>query len=144
MGAYAPTASVARMSAQQSQGAALRLAALLSGAGVMHFVRPKPFDSIVPAALPGDARTYTYASGVAELAVAGALLVPRTRRLGAAAAIALFVAVFPANVQMAASWLRSSKLSPAAKAVALVRLPLQIPLVTEALKARRNAPRRTT
>ncbi|MEE2031243.1 DoxX family protein [Rhodococcus chondri] len=131
------------MSAQQSQGAALRLAALLFGAGTMHFVRPKPFDSIVPDFLPGDARMYTYASGVAELSVAGALVVPRTRRLGAAAAAVLFVAVFPANVQMAVSWLRSSKLSPAAKAVALARLPLQIPLVTEALKARRNAPVRT-
>ncbi len=37
--------------------------------------------------------------------------------------------------------LRSPKLSPAAKAVSLARLPLQIPLVTEALKVRRTSSR---
>lgn len=107
----------------------------------MHFVRPAPFDSIVPKQLPGEARTYTYASGVAELAVATTLAVPRTRRLGGTLAAALFIAVFPANVQMAVSWLRSDKVSSAAKAVAAARLPLQIPLVTEALKVRRTAQR---
>lgn len=128
------------MSTQPSQRPALRLAALLLGAGAMHFVRPEPFDGIVPRSLPGKARTYTYASGVAEIAVGAALAVPRTRRVGGALAAALFVAVFPANVQMAVAWLRNSRISPAAKAVAVARLPLQIPLVTEALKARRNAP----
>ncbi|MFD6897335.1 hypothetical protein ACFWB0_22685 [Rhodococcus sp. NPDC060086] len=127
------------MSTQRSRGPALRLAALLAGAGAMHFVRPAPFDSIVPKQLPGEARTYTYASGVAELAVATTLALPRTRRLGGTLAAALFIAVFPANVQMAVSWLRSDKVSSAAKAAAAARLPLQIPLVTEALKVRRTA-----
>ncbi|PTR31707.1 putative membrane protein [Rhodococcus sp. OK519] len=122
-----------------SQAPALRLAAVLFGAGALHFVRPQPFDAIVPRALPGSARAYTYASGVAEIATATALAVPRTRRLGGGLAAALFIAVFPANVQMAVSWLRSNRTSTPAKAVAVARLPLQIPLVTEALKARRNA-----
>lgn len=39
--------------------------------GVLHFVKPEHFDRIVPRALPGSARFYTYASGVAELGVAG-------------------------------------------------------------------------
>ncbi len=83
---------------RSSQAPALRLAALLFGAGTLHFVRPRPFDAIVPRALPGSARTYTYASGVvAELATAAALAVPRTRRLGGTLATALFVAVFPAT-----------------------------------------------
>ncbi|MGU3582837.1 hypothetical protein ACLBYD_06510 [Rhodococcus sp. C26F] len=129
------------MSTKASQRSAIRLAGLLLGVGVLHFVRPEPFDGIVPRALPGDARTYTYASGVAEIAVAGALAVPRTRRLGGSLAAVLFLAVFPANVQMAVTWLRSPKLSPAAKAVSLARLPLQIPLVTEALKVRRTSSR---
>lgn len=141
MGAYAPRASVTRMSTHPSRRPALRLAALLFGTGVLHFVRPAPFDGIVPRSLPGEARTYTYVSGAAELAVAGALVVPRTRRLGGTLAAALFVAVFPANVQMAVSWLRSDRISPAAKAGALARLPLQIPLITEALKVRRTASR---
>src|SRR5699024_4393252 len=80
------------------------LATLLGAAGVLHFARPAPFDSIVPPALPGPARTYTYASGAAELATAALLAVPRTRRLGGIAAAALFVAVFPANLQMAYDW----------------------------------------
>ena len=73
------------------------LGVLLGGAGALHMVRPEHFDTIVPTALPGPARGYTYASGVAELAVAALLAVPRTRRLGGLAAAALFVAVFPAT-----------------------------------------------
>jgi len=126
------------MSTNAAQRSAIRLSGLLLGVGILHFVRPELFDGIVPRALPGDARTYTYASGVAEIAVAGALAAPRTRRLGGSLAAALFLAVFPANLQMAATWLRSPKLSPAAKALSLARLPLQIPLVTEALKVRRT------
>ena len=43
------------------------LAGMLSVIGILHFVAPKPFDSIIPAELPGSARFYTHASGVAEL-----------------------------------------------------------------------------
>lgn len=130
------------MSTQPTRASALRLAALLLGTGTLHFARPEPFDRIVPRALPGDARAYTYASGVAELAVGTALAFPRTRRLGGALAAALFVAVFPANIQMTVSWLRRARISPAAKVIAVVRLPLQIPLVTEAVKVWRSSPRR--
>ena len=65
---------------------------MLVGMGVLHFAAPKPFDTIVPAELPGSARFYTYASGVAEVATGALLLAPRTRQLGALAAVALFVA----------------------------------------------------
>ncbi len=84
-----------------SRKPALLMAAALFGMGVLHFVVPKPFDSIVPPKLPGRARTYTYASGVAEIGVASALAVPRTRRLGGRLAAALLIAVFPANIQFA-------------------------------------------
>ena len=69
---------------------------------------PEHYDAIVPRALPGSARFYTYASGVAELGIAGLLTVPTTRRAGALAAIALYTAVFPANVQMAWDWRHES------------------------------------
>ena len=124
--------------ATSARRSALALSGLLLGAGSLHFVAPKFFDAIVPRSLPGDARTYTYASGVAELAVGASLLVPRTRRLGGTAAAALFVAVFPANVQMAVDWVRSDKTSSAQKALAVGRLPLQVPLVIAALRARRS------
>ena len=111
------------------------LSALLAGAGTLHILRPEPFDTIVPPALPGPARGYTYASGVAELAVAGLLAVPRTRRLGGAAAAALFVAVFPANVQMAWNWRRKpAKL----QAIAYGRLPLQGLLVAGSEHVRKH------
>ncbi|MBF6269840.1 DoxX family protein [Nocardia farcinica] len=120
------------------RGPALALAAILFGAGVMHFVRPGFFDAIVPRALPGRARDYTYASGVAELGVAAALAVPRTRRLGGRLAAMLFVAVFPANVQMAVDVLGNEKAPRALKIGSLVRLPLQWPLVAAARRVARG------
>jgi uncharacterized membrane protein len=120
-----------------SQVPAQRLGAMLIGMGVLHFVAPKPFDTIVPAELPGGARFYTLASGVAEAATGAMLLAPRTRRLGALAAVAVFVGVFPANVNMVRLWW--AKGWPA-RIGAIARLPLQVPMITQALKIRRNAP----
>ena len=119
-----------------TQTAAYRVAAMLLGVGTLHFVAPKPFDTIVPAELPGSARFYTYASGVAEVGVGAALLPRRTRRLAALAAAALFVGVFPANVNMCRLWW--NKPWPM-RIAALARLPLQIPMVTTALKISRNS-----
>ena len=121
-----------------SQLPAYRAGAMLIGIGVGHFAAPKAFDGIVPAELPGDARFYTYASGVAEVGIGTMLLVPRTRRAGALAAILLYLAVFQANVNMVRLWW--DKPLPM-KLVALARLPLQLPMITQALAIRRNAPR---
>jgi uncharacterized membrane protein len=43
------------------------LAVLFGVMGTLHFVKPKPFERIVPRALPRK-RGLVYASGVAELA----------------------------------------------------------------------------
>ncbi|ACU75093.1 conserved hypothetical protein [Catenulispora acidiphila DSM 44928] len=107
------------------------LAGLLAAAAVTHFVAPRQYDAIVPRSLPGKPRTWTYASGVAEMAVAVAVANGKSRRQGGLAAAGLFVAVFPANVKMARDW--SDRPAPA-KAAALGRLPLQVPLVWWALK----------
>ncbi|MEV0297903.1 hypothetical protein [Nocardia sp. NPDC050710] len=117
---------------------ALALAALLFSSGVLHFVMPKTYDSIVPRALPGRARDYTYASGVAELGVAATLAVPRTRGLGGRLAALLFIAVFPANIQFTADMLASKKASRLVKVGSVLRLPLQIPLITQSLKVGRK------
>ena len=115
---------------------ALRMGAMLLGMGALHFVAPKPFDGIVPVELPGSQRFYTYASGVAELTTGALLLSPRTRRLGALSAVALFLAVFPANVNMVRLW----KNKPLVMRLgAIARLPLQIPMITSALKIHRNS-----
>ncbi len=115
---------------------AYRMGAMLLGIGTLHFVAPKPFDAIVPTELPGSQRFYTYASGVAELATGGLLLSPRTRKLGALTAVALFLAVFPANVNMVRLW-RDKPLFMRLGAIA--RLPLQIPMIAAALKIYRNS-----
>ena len=83
---------------------ALAVGGFVTVAGVMHFVNPSFFDAIVPPWLPPNQRFWTYASGVAELLVGPLVLLPRTRRIGAIAAIALFVAVYPANLYMTWDW----------------------------------------
>ncbi len=110
----------------------------LLGMGVLHFVAPKPFDAIIPEELPGSARFYTYASGVAELGVGGLLLVPKTRRLGALAAVALFIGVFPGNLNMCRMWFNDPDKTLPMRLGAIARLPLQIPMITEALKIYRS------
>ncbi len=114
---------------------ALTLAALLVVTGVTHFARPQPFDRIMPRSLPGSPRTWTYLSGVAELAVATTVAHPRTRRLGGWAAAGLFAAVFPANVRMAIDWRHAP---PGRRAIAYGRLPLQVPLILWGLRVARN------
>ncbi|WP_328316063.1 DoxX family protein [Streptomyces sp. NBC_00388] len=113
------------------------LVALLAGAGATHFLVPGWFDATVPPWLPGRARTYTQVSGVIELLLAAGVAVPATRRASARAAAGLFVAVFPANLQMAYDW----RHRPAPlRAAALARLPLQLPLIAWAEKVSRTAP----
>jgi uncharacterized membrane protein len=108
-------------------------------AGVMHFANPSFFDDIVPPDLPPNQRFWTYASGVAELIVGPMLLVPRWRRVGAIAAIALFVAVYPANLYMAWDW-RDRPLGE--RLVAYGRLPLQFVLIGLAARVIRGSTRR--
>lgn len=105
---------------------------LFAGAGVLHFAKPEPFDGIVPDALPGSARTYTYVSGVAELAAAALLANPKTRAAGGKFAAVLLTAVWPANFNMAWQW----RDEPWQKQIISIgRLPLQIPLIKAALGA---------
>lgn len=111
------------------------MSAFLLTTGTLHFVAPTPFDSIVPREITDatgtSARSLTYASGAAEVAIGAGLLGSRTRRLSGAAAAALFVAVFPANVNMARMWRR--KPAPY-RAIAIGRLPLQIPMIAAAIR----------
>ena len=126
--------SVLQQITKSSRGA--KTGVWLIGMGVLHFAAPKPFDTIVPTELPGSPRAYTYGSGVAEIAVGGLLVAPKTRRVGALAAIALYLGVLPANVNMVRLW--KDKPQPM-RAAAVARLPLQIPMITQALKIYRES-----
>ncbi len=76
------------------------LAAGMVYAGVAHFRNPDPFISIVPDWLPAHPALVAV-SGFFEIAGGLGLLLPATRRAAAWGLIALYVAVFPANVNMA-------------------------------------------
>ncbi len=116
-----------------------RMLALMGGAGATHFTNPGFYDAIVPKWLPGKARTWTYLSGVAELASAGLMLFPRTRRLGGAVTFATILAVWPANWQVAIDGGMPDGEGPLnSPAAAWVRLPLQIPMLMGAWRVARG------
>lgn len=108
----------------------------LTGMGVLHLVKPEPFERLIPEQLPGTARAWAIGSGYAELATAGLLLVPATRKLGGIAATALFLGVWPGNMKMAWDW-RHRPLEK--QLISLGRLPLQIPLIVSAVKIAKYA-----
>ena len=108
----------------------------LIATGILHFVTPKGFDSIIPDEIPVSKRALTYASGVAELAIGAGLLLPPSRRVSALAAALLFVAVFPANVNT----VRVFKDRPIGyRIAAIARLPLQVPMITTAVRVFRRS-----
>jgi uncharacterized membrane protein len=98
-------------------------AAAMVAVGVTHFVRPDGFVRIVPKFLP-EPLALVYVSGVFEILGGLGLLVPRTRKLAGIGLIALYVAVFPANINMAMHDIQpfGFAVSPAAQ---WLRLPFQ-------------------
>ena len=68
--------------------------------GTLHFLRPRIYESIMPAALPAK-RELVYASGAAEIIGGAGVLHPATRRPAGWWLIATLLAIFPANVNMA-------------------------------------------
>lgn len=92
------------MADEQRDVLAIIIGAFVLFAGVMHFANPSFFNEIVPPWLPPSEAFWTYVSGVAEIVIGIMLLRPSTRRLGALAAIWLFIAVYPANLYMAWDW----------------------------------------
>jgi uncharacterized membrane protein len=72
---------------------------LYVAAGINHFVSTDFYVRIMPPYVPFHL-AMVYLSGVAEIALGVAVLIPKTRRIAAWGIIALLVAVFPANVNM--------------------------------------------
>jgi uncharacterized membrane protein len=103
------------------------LAAIMVFAGVMHFLKPGPFVRIVPHYLP-YALALVYISGFFEIAGGVGLLVPATSRIAAWGLVALYVAVFPANVNMAINNIPFGE-GPTPAYVLWLRLPLQAVLI---------------
>ena len=76
------------------------LTVFMVAAGVNHFLDADAYVAVMPSALPAHL-LLVYLSGVAEIAGGLGLILPATRRLAAWGLIALLLAVFPANVNMA-------------------------------------------
>ncbi len=111
------------------------LAGLLGAAGALHLAKPSVYERVVPAWVPGTPRQVVLVSGAAEAALGAALLPRRTRRLAAWGAVALFAAVFPANVE---HFRRASRRPGAERWITAVRLPLQVPLLLWAARVARD------
>jgi uncharacterized membrane protein len=110
------------------------LALFLGFAGISHFANPSFFNDIVPPWLPPSPEFWTYISGVAEVAIAIALIRPSTRRAGAIAAVWLFIAVYPANIYMVWDW-RNEVASQ--QFISWARLPFQFFFIWIALRISR-------
>lgn len=94
------------------------------GVGISHFANPDPFVRIVPGALPHP-RALVFISGFFEILGGLGLLIPRTRRAAAWGLVALFIAVFPANVNMAINEIQLSEGGDLPVWAMWARLPLQ-------------------
>jgi uncharacterized membrane protein len=96
-------------------------------AGANHFVSPELYVGMMPAYLPAP-WTLVYVSGVAEILGGVGLIAPATRRLAAWGLLALFVAIFPANLNMALHRLPLGNYAVPVWAL-WARLPLQLILI---------------
>ncbi len=113
-------------------------AAAMCAVGVLHFVSPGGFVKIVPRWLPAPL-ALVYVSGFFEIAGGLGLLSARTRRAASYGLIALYLAVFPANINMAIN-----DIQPADAHIATwllwARLPFQALFIYVAWWLGRDAP----
>jgi uncharacterized membrane protein len=101
-------------------------------AGVLHFLRPKPFECILPPQLPAE-RALVYVTGVMEVAFGLGVLFERTRRVSAWGIVVTLLTVFPANIYMASDSYElpgvPERFGGVVDAALYARLPLQAVLV---------------
>lgn len=103
----------------------LPIAVFFVAAGILHFVKPGPYEAIVPDELPAH-RELVYASGLAEIAGGLGMLPERTARWAGWWLIATLIGVFPANVNMA---VQAERFRNIPEPLLWARLPLQALLV---------------
>jgi uncharacterized membrane protein len=117
---------------------ALSLAAgpVFVAAGVLHFLKPKVYESIMPDYVPAQ-RELVHLSGVAEAAGGAMLLSPsaQVRRVGGWWLVATLIGIFPANLHMA---LHPERYPQIPKAALWARLPFQLVFVRWVLAAARR------
>lgn len=100
--------------------------------GVVHLVRPRVFDRLLPRGMPRR-REVIVASGVAELVCAAGLLT--RRRWAPRASAALLLLVWPGNWYVAVQTQRNPRASAALRTATWVRVPLQVPMIRWVLRS---------
>ncbi len=103
------------------------LTVFMVAAGINHFLSPAPYVAMMPSALPHP-ELLVQVSGVAEILGGLGLILPQTRKLTAWCLILLFIAIFPANLNMAINHLPLGDKAVPAWAL-WARLVLQVPLI---------------
>ena len=107
------------------------LAVIMAGAGILHFVNPRPYVEHLPAIVPLRDELIAL-TGAMEMVLAAGLVGPRRWRRPAGLALAgYFVLVFPANIYAAVSQVPIDGVPTGW--VRWARLPLQLPLIAAAL-----------
>lgn len=94
-------------------------------AGINHFLSPSFYLRMMPPVLPAPL-FLIYVSGALEIVLGILLLIPKFTRIAAIGLIALFIAVFPANVFM---WMNPQFFPEFSQTALLIRLPLQLVLI---------------
>ncbi|HWC87984.1 MAG TPA: hypothetical protein VG388_15730 [Solirubrobacteraceae bacterium] len=105
-------------------------------AGVLHFLIPGVYESIVPDYMPAR-RALVYASGVAEITGGLGAMNARTRRLARWLNVATLVGVSPVHLDMALHPEGWERKVPGGRRALLLRLPLQGLLIAWAWAAGR-------
>lgn len=95
--------------------------------GITHFATPDPYVKIVPPQLP-QPLAWVYISGFFEILGGIGLLIPFISVAAAWGLVALFIAVFPANINMAVNQI-SIEHVPHIPALYWARLPFQAVLI---------------
>lgn len=97
---------------------------VMVAAGLNHFANAGAYEAMVPRELPSPGALVVI-SGIAEMAGGLGVLHPRTRKLAGWGLILLFLAVFPANINMAVNHLPLGG-KPVASWMLWARLPFQL------------------
>lgn len=99
--------------------------------GITHFWRPDQYARIVPPQLPAP-EALVYISGVIEILLGIGLMIPFVSVAAAWGLIALFIAVFPANINQAINSIAIEGI-PHHPILYWIRLPFQAVLIAWAL-----------
>ena len=103
------------------------LAVFMMVAGASHFVAPNAYIKIVPDVLPYPA-ALVYISGFCEIIGGIGLLIPAVSQAAAWGFVWLFIAVYPANINMAVNNIHIDNI-PDGNWFQAIRLPFQFVLI---------------